>query len=327
MATNLETLFSNFGDEQITKDSHLEKLCLIQGGVGKDNISDFTTNLIKQYLLKYTEKFAKEHLDPQRCREVPVSRANFRYETRSWVTSSFFLPWHDGDYVLLTPKYYGDKAKSQLKNASYYIIINSGAYRVEETDEGERFIPLVDTRIIGDVRRLTRIPNTLRPPENLTYCTYLPPEKFTEMSLEDVIRHIKGIHTYRYSIHKMPTLEDFPKVNTKKIRTITSLSPQPISVAPERVKEFLKRILRPCLYKWIITAEPPHEVRVAVTIDLLNMGFTEEEIFKIYQSLNWKDFDPDTTEYQIHHIAEGNYRPYSCRRLRELGIAKVCCFE
>ena len=41
----------------ITQTSHLEKAGLFEIGVGKDNISDFTTNLIKEYLLEYTEKF------------------------------------------------------------------------------------------------------------------------------------------------------------------------------------------------------------------------------------------------------------------------------
>jgi hypothetical protein len=49
---NLHHIFSTFGDEQLTRGSHLEKLCLIDNGVGKDNISDFTTNLIKGFLLK-----------------------------------------------------------------------------------------------------------------------------------------------------------------------------------------------------------------------------------------------------------------------------------
>ena len=48
---NLNTVFTNFGTEEITNGSHLEKLCLIKDGVGRDNISDFTTNLIKKFLL------------------------------------------------------------------------------------------------------------------------------------------------------------------------------------------------------------------------------------------------------------------------------------
>jgi hypothetical protein len=48
---NLGSIFANFGNERITKGSHLEKVCLVSDGVGRDNISDFTTNLIKEYLL------------------------------------------------------------------------------------------------------------------------------------------------------------------------------------------------------------------------------------------------------------------------------------
>lgn len=42
----LGAIFADFGEETVTRGTHLEKLCLIRPGVGKDNISDFTTNLI-----------------------------------------------------------------------------------------------------------------------------------------------------------------------------------------------------------------------------------------------------------------------------------------
>jgi hypothetical protein len=51
--SSLNKLFSDFGKEKTAKGSHLEKLCLIKELVGKDNISDFTTNLIHEYLLEY----------------------------------------------------------------------------------------------------------------------------------------------------------------------------------------------------------------------------------------------------------------------------------
>src|SRR5205807_2059702 len=44
---NLNVIFKNFGNENITHGSHLEKVCLVRDGVGRDNISDFTANLIK----------------------------------------------------------------------------------------------------------------------------------------------------------------------------------------------------------------------------------------------------------------------------------------
>ncbi len=101
---NLHRVFSDFGKEQVTQSSHLEKLCLISEGVGKDSISDFTTNLIHGFLLEYTQEFAKAYIDQKHRKKLPVSKAKFNYETESWVTQEFDLPYQDGDYVLLTPK-------------------------------------------------------------------------------------------------------------------------------------------------------------------------------------------------------------------------------
>lgn len=101
---NLSTIFTDFGAEQITKGSHLEKLCLVKDGVGKDNVSDFTTNLIKGFLCEYTQKFSIQHIDSSRTKSVMVAHAEFDYATRRWKGKQYTLPFIDGDYVLLTPK-------------------------------------------------------------------------------------------------------------------------------------------------------------------------------------------------------------------------------
>jgi hypothetical protein len=100
----LGDILADFGQETITEGSHLEKLCLIKPGVGKDNISDFTTNLIKPYLLSYTERFAQEHLVEEHCGVFSVEKAEFNYETETWATREYCLPKLDDDFVLLTPR-------------------------------------------------------------------------------------------------------------------------------------------------------------------------------------------------------------------------------
>jgi hypothetical protein len=101
---NLGRLFANFGAESLTKGSHLEKLCLIEAGVGRDNISDFTTNLIKEYLLEYTERFTKEFIPKTLRKKFLVQKVHFNYRTETWQPRPFTLPCFDGDFVLLTPK-------------------------------------------------------------------------------------------------------------------------------------------------------------------------------------------------------------------------------
>lgn len=101
---NLHKLFKDFGNEKITRGSHLERLCLIKDKVGRDNISDFTTNLIKEYLLNYTQNFAKNHLDDTFCQNFPIDKVRFNYQTESWERESFYLPTYKNDYIILTPK-------------------------------------------------------------------------------------------------------------------------------------------------------------------------------------------------------------------------------
>lgn len=95
---------SNFGHETLSRSSHVEKLMLLSDGVGRDAVSDLTVNLIKHYLCRYTETFARAHLKPEQCREVTVARAAFDYTTQVWAPRRYLLPWLDGDFVLLTPE-------------------------------------------------------------------------------------------------------------------------------------------------------------------------------------------------------------------------------
>lgn len=103
LGRNFQRVFRDFGEETLTTSSHLEKLGLLSGGVGRDHLSDFTTNLIKGYLLKYTEEFAKQHLQPHQTKKIHVEHVSFNYESRRWQYGCFTLPWHAGDYVILTP--------------------------------------------------------------------------------------------------------------------------------------------------------------------------------------------------------------------------------
>ncbi len=101
---NLNEFFTDFGQESVTEGSHLEKLTLIETGVGRDNVSDFTTNLIKRYLLDYTQAFVQQHVRPEFRRRVAVEKVQFNYTTQVWESRRFDLPWDGEDYVLLTPK-------------------------------------------------------------------------------------------------------------------------------------------------------------------------------------------------------------------------------
>lgn len=92
----------------ISKSQHIEKVMLLYEGSGKDKISDLTVNLIKEYLLEYTEKFTLAHINPDLSKRLPVDKAYFNYDTESFVSKEYTLPYiynknRNIEFVLLTP--------------------------------------------------------------------------------------------------------------------------------------------------------------------------------------------------------------------------------
>jgi len=114
---NLHRVFKDFGTETITRGSHLEKLCLLGDGVGRDHLSDFTTNLIKHYLLEYTQTFAQKYIDASLRRIFAIDKVRFDYNTRRWGRGQYELPAFGTDFVLLTPKEILTKDDAWIKNA------------------------------------------------------------------------------------------------------------------------------------------------------------------------------------------------------------------
>jgi len=93
-----------FDDNTISDTSHLEKVTLFQTGVGKDNISDFTCNLIKNFLLEYTEIFAKKYLLSTQIKICNVEKAYFDYDLERWMAKKYTLPVYGDGYIILTPR-------------------------------------------------------------------------------------------------------------------------------------------------------------------------------------------------------------------------------
>ena len=92
----------------ISQSQHIEKAMLLYEGSGKDKISDLTVNLIKRFLCEYTESFTKQYIDAELYCIMPVEKAYFNYETESFVSKEYMLPYiinenGEKEYILLTP--------------------------------------------------------------------------------------------------------------------------------------------------------------------------------------------------------------------------------
>ena len=205
--------------------------------------------------------------------------------------------------------------KPLLLNAT--LLLLQDAFGVN--NKGELNCNCIDSHTFGDVRRIFRIPNTLRPPENRNWCTYLPPDQFLDMTEEEIAQHMKTFHNYDYSGKYFPNLVEFPKTAVK-VRNSVQMEANGVESGKDHT--ILKNVLRPCLYRNIISSNPCHMVRVATTVELLDF-FSPDEIAGFFSSLGWTDWDHKQTIYQIGSCK--GLKPYSCKTLQQRGIPRACC--
>ncbi len=93
----------------VSCDIHVEKMYLVDPGVGKDKISDWTTNILIEYFVDYTSNFAKDYIDPKLCDNFEVQRCFFDYDLKVFKSKIAYLPFiinkkGKKEFVLLTPK-------------------------------------------------------------------------------------------------------------------------------------------------------------------------------------------------------------------------------
>lgn len=129
--------YNSFGDEDITSETHIEKLTILNPGIGRDFISDFTTNLILDYLLTYTESFALKNLSENQIREFSINSI-FEKKFKRWMPKKYKLPYlyleERGDFIILTPLDILTKDESAINNSEFYSNFLSVANSIKNAD-------------------------------------------------------------------------------------------------------------------------------------------------------------------------------------------------
>jgi len=176
---------------------------------------------------------------------------------------------------------------------------------------------LTDSHLIGNPSALIRLPNTLN---GSRFCVPLP-EDFVNWSITKILDYALRPHDLdeNFVVHR-PPIKDFynPELFYPTGKPITLNLPG--RVIPENIKTFLKNLIRPCIYQLVIgLPNPPHFARVELTTELYALGYQVDEIVEIIRKLKWIDFDEKITRKYVEKYV--NYIPYSCRRLKAMGVS------
>lgn len=188
----------------------------------------------------------------------------------------------------------------------------------------------VDPHLVGNVKALIRIPNTLRPPENRSYCTYIPNEILDQLDGIGLVMHTKSVHFLPFIKWKAEkTLYDlsadgvvphgagnYEPMAEHEIQNTTNFW------VGKDISKLLPKLLKPCLAKRIIESNPDHFVRAAASLELMQ-HFKPEEIVSLYSRLNWRDYDESITMDQLESLE--HFKPYSCRKIKRMIHGIECC--
>lgn len=220
-------------------------------------------------------------------------------------------------YPLLEPKIYGDDIQLLLKQFSYKFIEESGIFT---TADDKMKIPLVDTAVIGDVRRLCRYPNTQRISKSGTsissFCIVLDPSKFLDMEIDEILELSKcpqDLSNYKIDTPTL-TLNDFDysKVDLNSFKSNQILMPnvdiKTIEIKNQSVtSKILSRLIkRPCIRNLLLTVNPPDKIRYAATCELYRIGMNPFKIVELFAGIGWTNFDESQTLYQVQQICAKN---------------------
>ena len=154
----------------------------------------------------------------------------------------------------------------------------------------------MDMRVSQDLKRLMRIPNTMN----------MKSGKLCEI----IDIYDSGIHLFLPYFSQWNSREELQNIKLEFDTPVRSDLLHPF----------------PCLEKLIHLKEPPHIIRVAFVIYRSKQGRRPDEIFQELESMNWRDWNPRLTQYQIRHILRKNYG-LSCGMLKEYCLKEECPYH
>jgi hypothetical protein len=209
-------------------------------------------------------------------------------------------------------------------------------YNHENTKEEWWFTPACDVRLIGDINRFGRVPNTRRVFGDITnYCTYLPLTFFNKSEYE-VLKY-----------QKAPQVHTVPRGATKEIKEFI----QPLEVefnnaimlnmeTEEALAEYIPdspllkiihELVNPGVFRANLSPEPPQEARFALIAELKGHGLSKNETMEVCRALfhsgSWTDFKEGKCHTQVKQIYRKNYQKMGKKTLLSLGLATEKDFD
>ena len=222
----------------------------------------------------------------------------------------------------------GVKDEKVINEASE-LIVKSKLANVQLSLEKYLDFTTLDHKVIGDVRRVLRIPTTLYVNKfgikNGLYCRNISPEDF-EKGITRVLELAKTPGEVPKKPKQNMTLEQVLQYIPEKFRVYRSYNSHeyPKLIRSGIYIPQLSEIHCPCMIKALTNSKKgskiPHQARFEVVCWMKLCGYTNESITHFFGD-KWRDYNQDKTEVNVRTI---NARPPDCNLLSRMYGEEGC---
>jgi len=194
------------------------------------------------------------------------------------------------------------------------------------------YTPACDIRIIGDINRFGRVPNTKKKVNDVwSYCTYVPLD-FFNMEEEEVFIMKKAPRDETRPVGTTNSLSDYTKELNVEFNNAIMLNmgdeeSLTVNLPDDPLIQLVAKVINPGVVRSNLSPEPPQEARFALVTELKHHDFSENDVMDVCRAFNWNDFDEAICYTQVHQIFTKNYRKMSKRQLLSLGLATESDFK
>lgn len=187
-----------------------------------------------------------------------------------------------------------------------------------------------DAQVVGDIGRITRIPNLPRiDGGNETPLVTVPlsgrelveitPEQLMDVSTSPR----RDVYEEPGERPEMPLYEKHLKSRSMGQNRMRGTAVNFESAMDEDMRQLLKDLFQmPCVYERAVQPNPAHPVRYQIATMLFNLGYSVEDALDFIRQLGWIDFDEEVTRYMLESIRDGNSAEKGCKRMMFEGLCQ-----
>lgn len=209
--------------------------------------------------------------------------------------------------------YVKDTPIHEVKRKIEYILKKGGCYA------------LVDTKVLGNVRAMIRVPYTVNTKSGLWVVEVTDAEDLDEVVRRAKRRKIMHTDVVDFDMEEVVVEEDkkeeeiidFSRHNNWLAREING------GVVLKREKYMMPQCIQNLMWEIQETGELDHEKRVLLGMWLVMQ--IDGDFVKHYFETYANDYDERITEYQVDYLIKKKYRLPGCDKIAEMGLCSRKC--